>query len=119
MENLDIIILTTIIATLFIVFFIAMYREFSRMNKYGYEYDPNQKMYGRDALFVMAAKLFEDTKVPKEDKEVIYQAIFRTMADMESDGVYFSDDVKKEIVKQKEEMHCEYSGLPSPKAYEK
>jgi len=25
---------------------------------------------------------------------------------------------KDELEKQREEMHCEYSGLPSPKAYE-
>lgn len=118
MENLDIYILTSIVATLFIVFFIAMYREFSRMGKEGYKYDPNAKKYGRDALFVLASKLFEDEKVPKKGKKTIYNAIIRTMADMESDGVYFDPEVKKEIIKQKEEWHCEYSGLPSPKYYE-
>jgi hypothetical protein len=40
------------------------------------------------------------------------------LPDMESDGVYFSDDVIEEFEKQREELHCEYSGLPSPKAYE-
>ena len=118
MENLDIYILTSIVATLFIVFFIAIYREFSRMSKEGYKYNPNEKMYGRDALFVMMSKLFEDEKLPKKEKKIIYKAMFRTMADMESDGVYFDPDIKKEIIRQKEELHCEYSGLPSPKFYE-
>jgi hypothetical protein len=118
MENLDIIILTTIVSTLFIVFFVAMYREFSRMDKEGYKYDANAKMYGRDALFVLAAKLFEDKKVPTKDKEIIYKAVNRTIADMESDGIYFSDDAKEKLKEYREEMHCEYSGLPSPKAYE-
>ena len=118
MQNLDIYILTSIVATLFIVFFIAIYREFSRMDKEGYKYDPNAKKYGRDALFVLAAKLFEDEKVPKRDKEIIYKAVNRTIADMESDGIYFSEEAKDELRKQREESFCEYSGLPSPKAYE-
>ena len=118
MQNLDIYILTSIVATLFAVFFVAIYREFSRMDKEGYKYDPNAKKYGRDALFVLAAKLFEDEKVPKRDKEIIYKAVNRTIADMESDGIYFSEDAKEELRKQRDELHCEYSGLPSPKAYE-
>ena len=118
MENLDIYILTSVVATLFIVFFVTMYREFSRMGKEGYEYDPKAKKYGRDALFNLAAKLFEDETIPKKEKKIIYRAMFRNMADMESDGVYFPDDVKKEIIKMREEHHCEYSGLPSPKFYE-
>jgi hypothetical protein len=118
MENLDIYILTSIVATLFIVFGIAMYREFSRMGKEGYQYNPNEKKYGRDALFVLAAKLFEDEKVPKRDKEIIYKAVNRTIADMESDGIYFSEEAKDELRKQREESYCEYSGLPSVKAYD-
>lgn len=118
MENLDIYILTSIVATLFIVFGISMYREFSRMGKEGYQYNPNEKKYGREALFVLAAKLFEDEKVPKRDKEIIYKAVNRTIADMESDGIYFSEEAKEELRKQREESYCEYSGLPSPKSYE-
>ena len=118
MENLDIYILTSIVATLFAVFGIAMYREFSRMGREGYQYDPNEKKYGRDALFVLAAKLFEDQKVPKKDKEIIYKAVSRTISDMESDGIYFSEEAKEELRKQREESYCEYSGLPSPRAYE-
>ena len=37
MENLDIIILTSIVSTLFIVFGILMYKEFSNMEKKGYQ----------------------------------------------------------------------------------
>jgi len=40
------------------------------------------------------------------------------LADMESNGMYFSEDVKEELEKQREEFYCEYSGLLSPKAYE-
>jgi hypothetical protein len=122
MENLDIIILTTIVSTLFVVFGILMYKEFSSMEKNGYQYDPNAKKYGRDALFVMMQKLFDGEstkKVKTKDQKIIYRAMFRTIADMESDGVYFDDDIKRLIIEKKEELYCEYSGLPSVKAYEK
>ena len=117
MENLDIIILTSIVSTLFIVFGILMYKEFSNMEKNGYQYDPNSKKYGRDALFDMMARLFED-EAPKAEKKVIYKAVKRTISDMESDGVYFTEEIKDKLEEYREEMHCEYSGLPSPKAYE-
>ena len=125
MENLDIIILTSIISTLFLVFGILMYKEFSNMEKTGYEYDPNAKKYGRDALFEIMARLFEDeapkksrTKTSKKEKEIIYKAVNRTIADMESDGMYFPEEVKEKLKEYREETYCEYSGLPSPKAYE-
>ncbi len=128
MENLDIIILTSIVSTLFIVFGILIYKEFSDMEKTGYKYDPNAKKYGRDALFDMMARLFEDedvtkarkarTKISKKDKEIIYKAVNRTIADMESDGIYFPEEVKEQLKEYREEMHCEYSGLPSPKSYD-
>ena len=117
MENLDIIILTSIVSTLFIVFGILMYKEFSNMEKNGYQYDPNSKKYGRDALFDMMARLFED-EAPKEERKIIYKAVKRTISDMESDGVYFTEEIKDKLEEYREEMHCEYSGLPSPKAYE-
>jgi len=118
MENLDIIILSTIVVTLFAVFIIATYREFSRMDREGYVPNPNEKKYGREALFVLAAKLFEDEKVPVKDKKIIHKAVSRTISDMESDGIYFSDEAKEEMKKYREELNCEYSGLPSPKAYD-
>ena len=117
MENLDIIILTSIVSTLFIVFGILMYKEFSNMEKNGYQYDPNSKKYGRDALFDMMARLFED-EAPKEEKKVIYKAVKKTISDMESDGVYFPEEIKDKLQEYREETYCEYSGLPSPKAYE-
>jgi hypothetical protein len=125
MENLDIIILTTIVSTLFIVFGILMYKEFSNVDKNGWQYDPNAKKYGRDALFEMMARLFEDetpkkarTKSSKKEKEIVYKAMHRTISDMESDGMYFPEEVKEKLKEYREETYCEYSGLPSPKAYE-
>ena len=117
MDNLDIIILTTVISTLFVVFFVAMYKELSKVEKEGWKYDPNAKKYGREALFVLMAKLFDDEQVPKKDKKTIHKAITRTISDMESDGVYFSDDAKEEFKKQADEYFCSYSGLPSVTSY--
>jgi hypothetical protein len=37
---------------------------------------------------------------------------------MESDGVYFTEEIKDKLEEYREETYCEYSGLPSPKAYE-
>jgi hypothetical protein len=37
---------------------------------------------------------------------------------MENDGVYFSEAIKDELKKQREELNCEYSGLPSVKSYD-
>ena len=122
MENLDIIILTTILSTLFIVFGVLMYKEFSNMEKNGYQYDPNAKKYGRDALFVFMQKLFDDNttkSMTKKEKQKMYSSVRRTVADMESNGVYFPEDVKNTLEKERIEMYCEYSGLPSVKAYSK
>ena len=115
MENLDIIILTTIISTLFVVFGILMYKELSSVDENTYK---NSKEGGpRVYLFNLMARLFDD-EVPVKERQVIYKAVKRTMADMESDGMYFPDDVRAKLKEYREEMHCEYSGLPSPKSYE-
>lgn len=39
------------------------------------------------------------------------------LSDMESDGVYFPADVKKELTDVREKEHCHYSGLPSMEWY--
>lgn len=117
MENMDLIILTSIIATLFLVFFIAIYKEISSIGEDSYKH---AKEGGpRAALFNLMAKLFEDDEITPKERKTIYKAINRTIADMESDGIYFSDDMKDQLKKHREEMHCEYSGLPSVKAYGK
>ncbi len=117
MENLDIIILTTIVSTLFAVFFILMYKEFSKMEKEEYTYKPDVKRYGRDRVYDLLERLFDDDLTPKSQKVKMLKTIDRTIADMESDGMYFSEDIKEKLEKEREELFCEYSGLPSPKAY--
>lgn len=118
MENLDIIILTSVVVIGFVVFIVGCFREFQKMEKEPYNPRPaNSKVYGRDALFVIVEKLLTDTDISVKEKKRIYKAMDRTIADMESDGVYFAEDVKEELKKQSEELFCEYSGLPSPKSY--
>ncbi len=116
MENLEIFILTSIISTLFIVFGVVVYRELSSVDENSYK---TQKEGGpRVYLFNLMAKLFEDEQIPKKEKRTLYKAVSKTIADMESDGVYFPDDVKEDLRKKREELWCEYSDLPSPKSYE-
>jgi hypothetical protein len=119
MENLDIIILTTIVSTLFVVFFILMYKEISKMEKEEYTYKPNVKRYGRDKVYDLLERLFDDDLTPKSQKVKLFKTIDRTISDMESDGMYFSEEVKEKLEQEREELFCEYSGLPSPKAYER
>ena len=116
MENLDIVILTSIVATLFIVFFIAVYREFSVMSKQPYKYE--KESGPRADMVNFLGNLFDDASTTKKEKKMIYKAMNRTIADMESDGMYFSEDVKEELKRQRDELNCEYSGLPSVKAYD-
>ena len=115
MENLDIIILTTILSTLFIVFSVLVYKELSEVENTSYKntVEGGPRVY----LMKMMARLF-DEELPSNERKVIYKAVKRTMADMESDGMYFPDDVRAKLKEYREEMHCEYSGLPSPKSYE-
>jgi hypothetical protein len=118
MENLDIIILTSIVSTLFIVFGIFIYKEFKNAS------DQSDDLYDngpRANMIRFIGSIFDSevtSKMTKKEKIAVYKAVKRTMSDMESDGVYFSEDIKQQLEKQREELHCEYSGLPSPKAYE-
>ena len=117
MENLDIFILTSIITTLFAVFIGLVYKEISSIDENSYRYE--REGGPRAALFNFMARLFEDETIPKKEKKKVYKAMYRTVADMESEGIYFPEDVKEELRKKRDELHCEYSGLPSPKAYDK
>jgi hypothetical protein len=118
MENLDIIIFTSIVSTLFIVFGIVMYKEFKNAS------DQSDDLYDngpRANMIRFIGSMFDSEstrKMTKKEKVAVYNAVKRTISDMESDGVYFPEDVKQELEKKREELHCEYSGLPSVKAYE-
>jgi hypothetical protein len=99
--NMDIILLTAVVSTLFIVFIIAVYREFSLMEKETYVF---QKESGpRAGLVNFVGNLASNKSLTTEEKKVIYKAMHRNIADMESDGVYF-DHSLKEIVQDQIEV---------------
>ena len=115
MENLDIIILTSILSSLFVVFGILMYKELASVdeNTYKTAKEGGPRVY----LMKMMARLFDD-EIPTNERKVIYKAVKRTMSDMESDGIYFTEEVRERLKQYREELNCEYSGLPSVKSYE-
>jgi hypothetical protein len=115
MENLDIIVLTSILSTLFVVFSIVVYKELKNL-------DLNEtEERGPRADFVrFIGNLFDDGSVKKmnpKQKAVLYKQVKRTISDMESDGVYFPKEVKQELKRKRDEMTCEYSGLRSVMSY--
>ena len=116
MENLDIFILTSIVATLFIVFIITIWRELNAVSKRPEDY--SKETGPRADMVNFIGGIFDDKTIPKKEKRMIVKAINRTISDMESDGLYFPEEVKEELKRQREELNCEYSGLPSVKAYE-
>lgn len=88
------------------------------MEKEEYRYSTTSKKFGRDAVYDLLERLFDDKSNTKKDKIKLLKTIDRTIADMEYDGMYFPDEVKEKLEKEREELFCEYSGLPSPKAYD-
>ena len=119
MENLDIIILTSFVVIAFLIFIVTSVREFIKMEKEEYTYKPNIKRYGRDGVYYLLERLFDDDLTPKSQKIKMFKTIDRTISDMESDGMYFPKEIKEKLEKEREELFCEYSGLPSVKAYQK
>jgi hypothetical protein len=43
--------------------------------------------------------------------------LHRPLADMESDGVYFPEFAKQQLIDDREKEVCQYSGLPSVMTY--
>lgn len=118
MENLDIIILSSIVTTLFVVFLGFTIKELSKPQT---DFSSSSESGPRANMIKLIGKLFDSPSITKEDankKIDVYNTLYRTISDMESDGVYFPDEVKKELVKKREELWCEYSNLPSVKAYD-
>ena len=58
-------------------------------------------------------RLFMKNNVAKVKKTTINEC----MADMDMNGIRFEDSVSDKLVKNTEELHCHYSGLPSVLAY--
>lgn len=113
MENLDIVILTSILSTLFIVFGVVVYKE---IKTNGFESKGIEKSPRAD-MIRFVGRLFDQESIKPVQKAKMYNAIKRTISDMESDGVYFPEEIKEELKKRKDKMTCEYSGLPSVMSY--
>ena len=62
----------------------------------------------------MIKKIIKQFKKPIPVKG---QAMHKTIADMESEGVYFSDEIIEKLKELKEESICHYSGLASIKSW--
>ncbi len=117
MQNFDIILLSSIVSTLFIVFLGLTVKELIVADKKkvtGSENGPRARLVRK------VGELFDSPSqgMALSEKIAVIKSMERVMADMESDGVYFSEEVKIELEKKRKELVCEYSGLPSTKAYE-
>ncbi len=96
---MDILVLTIIISLLFVVFALGpiFFQEFNIAKRESPEINFNQfiKKYFLEGKDVSKME-------PKEVKN-LYQKISSTIADMESNGVYFPEEVKKELEKIQKE----------------
>ena len=118
MEHLDIIIGSTALTILFVVFIVMTIKEVSKVQP---DAIPSEETGPRANLIKFIGKLFDSPVVTKEQavsQLTMYDQVYSVMSDMESDGVYFSDDIKNELKKKQDELKCHYSDLPSVKSYE-
>ena len=119
MENLEIIILSSIVTTLFAVFIIASYRELSKAEN-DIQSKPSEETGPRANMIKFVGRLFdEDTNKKRNPRQqaMMYSNVKRTIADMEIDGVYFPKEVKDKLKQKREELICNYSDLPSVMSY--
>jgi len=117
MDNLEIIILSTIVVTLFTTFIIVTYRELVNAER---TTRPSEESGPRANMIKFIGRLFDENttkKMTSKQKEVYYKSIKRTISDMESDGVYFPEEIKQKLKEKREEFTCFYSNLPSVRSY--
>lgn len=100
MEYLNILVAFIIIVVL-PTFMVAAYKESKKLNL---------KIDGKESkknfeLFVFIMCLFEDKQIPEKEKRILYQAMFRTIRDMESVGVIIPKEIKGLMEVQKEEIN--------------
>jgi uncharacterized membrane protein len=100
MENLDVIILTILVVVSFVIFIATSVKEFGRMEEEPYEYE-KASGFTRAALFNMLSSLFTEEDISEQARKRIKNNLKRTISDMETDGVYFSDQTEKRIKKEK------------------
>ena len=116
MENLDIIILSSILSSLFLVFVVVVYRELSKVEPV---YTPSIEKGPRADFIRFVGSIFDQNskKVSLKERVLVYKQVKRTISDMETNGVYFPKEVKEQLEKERESITCEYSGLRSVISY--
>ena len=82
MENLDIILLTTVVSVLFIVFIIATYREFSVMGKS--EFTGGKEKGGRAEMVQFLQNVFTDENIEPDKKNELLGIIKKTFDALET-----------------------------------
>ena len=86
MENTDIIVLTSVLVVLFIVFIIATVREFGEMGNT--KYDPDKRESGPPTDFLrLAGKLFTEEHISVKKRIILIDAIKNALEEIEkTDG---------------------------------
>nr|MBI1228519.1 hypothetical protein [Cytophagales bacterium] len=106
MENIDVIILTVLVVVAFVIFISSSIKEFTKMEEKPYKYE-KASGFTRAALFNVLSGLFDDEEIPKKSRDKFKNTLKRTIADMETDGVYFDKKPKKSRKKQEKESNRE------------
>lgn len=93
-NNIDLIILSTIIVTCFVILSIKLYKILSNPDENSYDKKlKNLRYLFKELLLIESTK--KKNKPEKLSREELRKAISNTLADMESDGVYFDREIKK------------------------
>jgi len=100
MEYLNLIVAFIIIVVL-PTFMVAAYKESKKLNL---KIDSKESKKNFE-LFAFILMLFEDKQIPEKEKRILYQAMFRTISDMESAGVIIPKEIKGLMEVQKEEIN--------------
>lgn len=114
MINIEIVILTCVVSTLFVIFIFGPLFYAQAVKDIPHEDRSKIGLY----IIKTIDRMGKDKTMSLREKKKTFKGIRRTMADMETDGVYFPEYIKEEI-KQKEVEICQYSGLPTVNSYEK
>ncbi|GAB2632435.1 hypothetical protein [Belliella aquatica] len=102
MENLDIIILTSLVVIAFVIFITTSIKEFIKMEEDEYEFEKSTGPT-RAALFNVLSSFFDDDDISEDVKERYKSTIKRTISDMHTDGMYFDKKTKKKLRKNRNE----------------
>ena len=83
MENLDIILLSTVVSVLFLVFITATYREFAEMGKT--QYKGSIEKGPRAEMMRFIGKIFSDDSIEPKEKEKLLAIIKKSLDQLQTD----------------------------------